>query len=169
MKCFDTRCFVFEHNTQIMPKQVLRLYDCWYSLVRITPVGSHFVGWVESLATDGAGRGVGDVFVLHVVGDVLDSLETVGTLTRGVDKLTWNEGLRQLPGLRRKHHESHERKLQFVKRFYWFSGTGRRIQVKRLSWRCADDRWVRILLMLWKTLPHSVQGVGLGKCLSSMW
>ena len=23
--------------------------------------------------------------------------------------------------------------------------------------------------MLWKTLPHSVQGVGLGKCLSSMW
>ena len=51
-------------------------------------MGSHFVGGIESLSTDGAGRGVGDVFVLHVVGDVLDSLETVGTLARGVDKLT---------------------------------------------------------------------------------
>ena len=50
-------------------------------------MGSHFVGGIESLSTDGAGRGVGDVFVLHVVGDVLDSLETVGTLARGVDKL----------------------------------------------------------------------------------
>ena len=50
-------------------------------------MGSHFVGRIESLSTDGAGRGVGDVFVLHVVGDVLDSLETVGTLARGVDKL----------------------------------------------------------------------------------
>ena len=56
--------------------------------MRITPVGSHFVGGVESLPADGAGCGVGDVFVLHVVGDVLDSLETVGTLARGVDKLT---------------------------------------------------------------------------------
>ena len=54
----------------------------------ITPMGAHFVGRVESLPTDGAGCGVGDVFVLDVVGDVLDSLETVGTLARGVDKLT---------------------------------------------------------------------------------
>ena len=55
--------------------------------MRITPVGSHFVGGIESLSTDGAGRGVGEVFVLHVVGDVLDSLEAVGTLTGGVDEL----------------------------------------------------------------------------------
>ena len=53
----------------------------------ITPMGSHFVGRVEGLSTDGAGSRVGDVFVLDVVGDVLDSLETVGTLARGVDKL----------------------------------------------------------------------------------
>ena len=43
-------------------------------------MSSHFVDGVESLPTDGAGRGVGDVFVLHVVGDVLHNLETVGTL-----------------------------------------------------------------------------------------
>ena len=70
-----------------MPKQVLRLYGCRYFLMSITPVGAHFVGGVEGLSTDGTGRGVGDVFVLHVVGDVLDSLETVGTLARGLDKL----------------------------------------------------------------------------------
>ena len=46
-------------------------------------MSSHFVGRVESFPTDGAGRGVGDVFVLHVVGDVLHNLETVGTLAGG--------------------------------------------------------------------------------------
>ena len=51
-------------------------------------MGAHFVGRVEGLSTNGTGRGVGDVFVLDMVGDVLDSLETVGTLARGVDKLT---------------------------------------------------------------------------------
>ena len=50
-------------------------------------MGSHFVGGVEHLPTDGAGGGVGDVLVLHVVGDVLHRLQAVRTLAGRVDKL----------------------------------------------------------------------------------
>lgn len=56
----------------------------------VTPVGSHFIGRIESLPTDSARSWVRDVFVLHVIGDVLYILMTVRTLARFVAELAWN-------------------------------------------------------------------------------
>ena len=53
----------------------------------VTPVGSHFIGRIESLPTDSARSWVRDVFVLHVIGDVLYILMTVRTLARFVAEL----------------------------------------------------------------------------------
>ena len=53
-------------------------------------MSSHLVDALENFATLGTRRGVGEVLVLHVVGELGKKLVTVGTGPRGISEQSWN-------------------------------------------------------------------------------
>ena len=53
-------------------------------------MGSHFVDALENFVTLGTGCGVGEMFVLHVVGELCKKLVTVGTCPRSISEQSWN-------------------------------------------------------------------------------
>ena len=53
-------------------------------------MSSHLVDALENFATLGARRGVGEVLVLHVVGELGKHLVTVGTCARSISEQSCN-------------------------------------------------------------------------------
>ena len=53
-------------------------------------MGSHFVDALENFVTLRTGCGVGEMFVLHMVGELGKKLVTVGTCARSISEQSWN-------------------------------------------------------------------------------
>ena len=51
---------------------------------------SHLVDTLEHFSTDGTRRGVREMLVLHVVGELSKKLVTVGTAARGISEHSCN-------------------------------------------------------------------------------
>ena len=64
--------------------------------MHVALVGSHFIGWVKNFPTDRTGRGVGQVDIFNVVGEVGDALAAVGTNPRAVSQAAWNDSCQDI-------------------------------------------------------------------------
>ena len=68
---------------------------------------SHLVDTLEHFIALGTRRGVGEMFVLHVVGELGKVLVTVGTGPRGISEQSWNRESQLLKLLGRKEKGNH--------------------------------------------------------------